>query len=961
MGNFWGYLIILIGCPVLGGLPLIDWIFYLFNGKKLQQLGTGNISVSAAFYHGGQFTGILSVLSEAAKGIIAVLLARYFLPQAGESWELIALICLVIGRYFFTKGAGTTNVVWGIVVHDFVSALLIFLISGVSFTVIREKKFGKFTALFLLGLILALRHPYQEEYIICAIILASLIGLIYQCIPDDLDLSMSESTPSSQKMFKFFRGDKNLISLKNTVLNSEKFGQKAANLSRLSSWGYHVPDGWVIPPGEDWQFLLDYLQPSLDDPLVVRSSAIGEDGDFASSAGQYLSVLNITNKEFLKLAIVDCLASYQRGNAAQYRLDQSLSDTGMAILVQKQVQGVFSGVAFSRNPVNQLENCVVIEALPGDATQVVGGKITPQQYKVFITENDVFIETKHNNEWEKQIIREVAKIAREVEQLCQGIPQDLEWSYDGEILWLLQTRPITNLQPLWTRKIASEVIPGFIRPLTWSMNKPLTCGVWGEIFTLVLGEKSKDLNFDETATLHYHRAYFNATLLGEIFRKMGLPPESLEFLTRGAKFSKPPLKTTLMNIQGLVRLLFRELHLEKDFTHDYKQIFTPLLREVKELSPDQLTDQELLARINKILLVLKKATYYSILAPLSFALRQAIFKIPDHQLDNGNLPEIESMKSLGKIAKETRNLIPVKDISDYNCASLFTYLAENPEGESILKQLESWLNKYGYLSDVATDISIPRWQDDPRYIRQIFTEFLLREITSFSKVNKQKGWPNILVQGRLNLKGRVTKIYSQLLAHLRWTFLALEKNLLANGILKDSGDIFFLELSEIINLIENHDKTLLNNLENMIQIRRFQWQQSQEIPHIPFLIYGNPFWSAVTNSPPFSSQQRFQGIGASAGIVEGQVKILPNLEGNTNVNKNTILVVNYTDSGWTPVLSRAGGLIAEVGGKLSHGAIIAREYKIPAVMDIENITNILKNDQWVRIDGQAGLVEIIDR
>jgi pyruvate,water dikinase len=960
MSEIWGYLLIFIVCPLLGGLPLIDWIFYALNGRQLKQLGTGNISVSAAFYHGGQITGILAVLSEAGKGILAVLLARYFFSQGTETWELIALIGLVIGRYIFTKGAGTTNVVWGIVIHDFISAVLIFVISGVAFIIIRDKRTGKFTALFLLGLILTLRHPYQEEYIICAIILASVIGLIYQNIPDDLDLSTTESNKSSQKMFKFFRGDKNIISLNHTVLNSEKVGEKAANLSQLKQWGYHVPDGWVIPPGDDPQNLIDNLQPSPDFPLVVRSSAIGEDGELASSAGQYLSILNITNKEFLKLAIVDCLASYQKGSAANYRLEQEVSDTGMAILVQKQIQGIFSGVAFSRNPVNQLEDCILIEALPGDATQVVSGKFTPQQYKVFITETDLFIDSQDNNESQKEIISEIAKIARELEQLYQGIPQDIEWTYDGETLWLLQTRPITNLQPIWTRKIAAEVIPGFIRPLTWSINKPLTCGVWGEIFSLVLGERSHGLNFDETATLHYHRAYFNATLLGRIFLKMGLPPESLEFLTRGAKFSKPPLKTTLINLKGLTKLLLKELNLEKDFTQDYKNNFIPILKEIKENSPENLSNEELLARIEKILSVLKKGTYYSILAPLSFAIRQGIFKIPDIELDNSTLPEIESLKSLGKIAKETRNLVPVNDIADYNCASLFTYLAENPEGESILKQLDDWLDKYGYLGDVATDIAIPRWRDDSRHVRQIFTEFLLREITQFSKGNKSNNWKTSQVQSRLNLKGRVNKMYSQLLAHLRWTFLALEKNWLAHGTLIEIGDIFFLELSEIINIIQNKDNDI-NNLQNIIQNRKLQLQQSQEITNIPYVVYGNPILNPINISQPLTSRRRFQGIGASAGIVEGEVKILRNLENNVTIDKNTILVVNYTDSGWTTVLSRAGGIIAEVGGRLSHGAIIAREYHIPAVMDIENATNLLQDGQRVRVDGQNGVVEVIDK
>jgi pyruvate,water dikinase len=175
------------------------------------------------------------------------------------------------------------------------------------------------------------------------------------------------------------------------------------------------------------------------------------------------------------------------------------------------------------------------------------------------------LEVEASGDVPQALIREVAYLARQLERQFHGIPQDIEWSYDGQTLWLLQSRSITTLQPIWTRKIAAEVIPGIIRPLTWSINRPLTCGVWGEIFTLVLGERAAGLDFNETATLHFSHAYFNATLLGQIFLRMGLPPESLEFLTRGAKFSKPPFSSTLQNVPGLMRLLGTRIEFGKRF------------------------------------------------------------------------------------------------------------------------------------------------------------------------------------------------------------------------------------------------------------------------------------------------------------------------------------------------------------------------------------------------------------
>ena len=157
MLELWGALIILIVCPLLGALPLIDWITQALNGRQLAHVGTGNISVSAAFYHGGRLVGILAVLSEALKGIAAVLLARAFFGE-GSAWELIALIALVVGRYWVGKGAGTTNVAWGFAVHDPLVAGFVLFLVAITFSVVRNRKLGKYGVLVLFPLIVTLLH-----------------------------------------------------------------------------------------------------------------------------------------------------------------------------------------------------------------------------------------------------------------------------------------------------------------------------------------------------------------------------------------------------------------------------------------------------------------------------------------------------------------------------------------------------------------------------------------------------------------------------------------------------------------------------------------------------------------------------------------------------------------------------------------------------------------------------------
>ena len=246
----------------------------------------------------------------------------------------------------------------------------------------------------------------------------------------------------------------------------------------------------------------------------------------------------------LESAIAACFQAYNHPSAGQYRPDLGLPEATTEVLVQQQIQGVISGVAFSRDPIARCGHNVVIEALPGPASRVVSGQITPRRYRVTITPDDMKAgddwrlsevvdlpmdpnDKNHNEETSlpqtsdsisPRLIQQIAYLTRRLEQRFGDNPQDVEWTYDGEQIWVLQSRPITTLIPLWTRKIAAEVIPGVIRPLTWSINQPLTCGVWGNLFTLVLGKRALGLDFSQTAMLHRSHAYFNATLLGDIFR-----------------------------------------------------------------------------------------------------------------------------------------------------------------------------------------------------------------------------------------------------------------------------------------------------------------------------------------------------------------------------------------------------------------------------------------------------------
>ncbi len=1009
MAELWIPLTLLAICFILGGLPLTGWITRAFSGQSLHELGTGNVSVSAAFYHGGTGAGILAVLSEAMKGIGAALMFRVFFP-GNPVWELVGLMALVAGRFVLGRGAGTTNVVWGYLVHDWKTAFLVAVIGGIGFTLVREKRLGRLSILVLLPIVTALLHSGSDGRIIAVMVLSAEIALIYHLIPDDLDLAVANAHPESQTMFKFFQGDRAIQSL-NQRLSPQAVGNKAARLSELKRLGYPVPDGWVLPPGDDPQPLMDALKPSSQRPLVVRSSAFGEDDMLSSAAGQYDSVLNVTDRDALERAIAQCQLSYSKANAVQYRRDRQVEEGAMAVLIQEQIRGAFSGIAFSRDPVSRQGQAVLVEALPGNADQVVAGRKTPENYRVFIPDNQgtipekgkgsscttppwqipkgVNVTVEGNGDVPPSIIKQVAYLTRHLEKHLSDVPQDVEWSYDGNRLWILQVRPITTLLPIWTRKIAAEVIPGFIRPLTWSINRPLTCGVWGEIFTIVLGDRAKGLDFEETATLHHSSAYFNATLLGDIFLRMGLPSESLEFLTRGAKFSRPPILSTLRNIPGLLRLLRREWNLLDDFSREEPQLRAKLFKIIQK-EKDERSIDHLLADVQTILEQLKRVTYYNILAPLSVALRQAVFKVPDELLDTSVLPEVAALRSLKTIAASSRPLIPDAQRVSGHRSTLLVALSENLDGQSVLHQLEQFLDTYGYLSDVATDIAVPTWKDDPRPVYDLFAQLVSQSESSMTAPSSPptQTWKTQRVQQHLNLKGTVAELYNRLLAELRACVLAIENQWCSAGILTEQGDIFFLTLDEVLHYAslfsdltsvnaesspsqsgaseaaaqpENHTE-LLQTIHTFIQVRKTTWEKDAAVSNVPFLVYGK--------EPPLPSEHdvgvmmassgtQLKGIGASPGQVKGTVTVVRSLQFLPTITKEMVLVVPYADSGWAPLLAQAGGLVADVGGRLSHGAIVAREYGIPAVMNLNNGTSTLQDGQTIIIDGEAGTVTIL--
>ncbi|NEQ47361.1 MAG: hypothetical protein F6K00_29015 [Leptolyngbya sp. SIOISBB] len=456
----WGALLIFGVCPLVGALPLSQWVTDAFARGQSSPLLPGKVGVPAAFDMGGTAAGILALLLEAAKGVGTVLLARHYFPT-DPSWEIVALIALVMGRYWAVKAVGTTSILWGAIAHHPVAAGLTLLISVLGFTIFRERQQGRLLVLVLFPVITALSQANGIQVLLTAC-LCGLMAWIYQQEPEDLSVPNPASRLESRRLFGFFRSDRALLSLEKS-LDAATVGSKAARLSQLMAWGYPIPTGYVLPAGDDPAMLLAITQPSVTSPVVVRPSIVGDVPALSSSAGQYAASADLTSQEALYAAMNQCFRTYERPSAVQYRRDRELPDGSLAVIVQQQVSGLCSGVAASRDPFTSQGDVVIIETRLGPTSQVTEGKYRPERFQVTVQANDLPDQIEQPDSWQipaalslevqgdgdtpRRLLQEVAFLARHVERRSQGIPQVLEWSFDGDRLWLLQSRPLIPPPP----------------------------------------------------------------------------------------------------------------------------------------------------------------------------------------------------------------------------------------------------------------------------------------------------------------------------------------------------------------------------------------------------------------------------------------------------------------------------------------------------------------------------------
>jgi phosphoenolpyruvate synthase/pyruvate phosphate dikinase len=702
---------------------------------------------------------------------------------------------------------------------------------------------------------------------------------------------------------------------------------------------------------------------------AVRSSANVEDDLGHSFAGQFQTFLDVRGMEEILRAIELTWKSTQSPGIQAYLAHHAIPSERlrMAVLIQEMVHPHISGVSFSRNPMTGLGE-VIVEAIQGRGDALVQEGATPPRW---ISKWGTWLQKAEADGIGLDLIEEVVRGTKAIAK-AYGNAVDLEWVYDGHGLYWVQLREITALDiPIYSNRISREVFPGIIRPLIWSVNVPLVNGAWVRLFTELIGPN--DIDPESLAGCFYYRAYFDMAALGQVFELLGLPRETLELLL-GLEIEgpeKPRFKPSPRTYALLPRML--RFGLEKlRFSHELDPGLPSLQERFRALRAEQpavMSETELLDAIDRLFRLAQEAAYYDIVTPLLMAIYNQILKgqmrrvgVEFEELDvtagMEELHQFEPGVHLARLHQHYAALTPALQASVME--SSYKELGQIPDMAPLFQAVERFLEQFGHLSDSGNDFSAVPWREKPELILRMIADYEAADSTAGRRLRfeeiEMSSARRLLLQPIYRrarhyrwYREAVSSLYTYGYGLFRAYFLALGDRFVQRGVLKSRDDIFYLYFPEVRQAVECAEPT--GQYQAMADQRKAEIESVREV-EVPEIIYGS-------QAPPVQARdsRRLQGVATSRGHHVGPVKVLKGLEDFGKVEAGDVLVIPYSDVGWTPLFARAGAVVAESGGMLSHSSIIAREYNIPAVVSVPGACR-LADGTVVSVDGYRGQVII---
>lgn len=784
-------------------------------------------------------------------------------------------------------------------------------------------------------------------------------------------------------------------------------GGKALGLSKLRRLGLRVPDGFVLLGARKGRLPDGWAEAyaALGGPVAVRSSAAAEDGAEASFAGQYETCLNVEGEAAVREAVEACLDSADAARARAYRGAMQKGDVdAMAVVIQRMLRPRAAGVLFTVDPVTHSAEQVVIEAIPGLGDTLVSGRARADR---FVLGRDGSLRSRELAGAEP-CLDETALQALLGDALRAetrfGHPLDLEWAVDeAGVLHFLQARPITTLDlpgldeldtPLpagqvqtFTTYNISEVLPGATSPLSWSVAGAGLNRAMLDLF-VGFGVPRSELQSMPMVASFSRRPFVNMRPMYALARYVaGASKEGADYSVAGHVLPDVPVEPPA---PGLVRLrkavgYFRKLlHAEKDFAAFERE--TAGLEIPHSEDPRVLHGHigQAIEQITEGLRVHLKTSSFS----------GAMYAVLLNVLSGGKPSTSEHhsiasalLSSIAASGAETTSLalphaferLAATLAQDAAATAHFRSLSiedaqswlQTGAPEKIRAAFRSFLADHGHRCVREIELHQADWQEDPRPL----VMSLQRTVAMPKKNDAKRSSEAASILGAMPVIKRlaVTKLVQKnregvvlrerskshvirMIRRLRRAYLGLAELLVAARTLPDPDLLFFMTHAELGRLAQAKDPALIRRALH----RRRLHPQCMALEFPPVSV-GKPVpLSADAGTAAETFGEVLQGTPVSRGVVVGRARVARTLAEAERIEPGEILVVAYTDVGWAPYFIHAAALATEIGGTLSHGAVVAREYGLPAVVNLPGITRRFRTGDLLRLDGTTGEVRKLD-
>jgi phosphohistidine swiveling domain-containing protein len=751
-------------------------------------------------------------------------------------------------------------------------------------------------------------------------------------------------------------------------------GSKAANLKFLLCHRVQVPDSWVIIWNacddnlHDSQATMAVIRSELNTIInpqkkyAVRSSASVEDsGDF-SCAGLFKSYLEVQGIENILDSMVKVWESLHSPEFEAYwnNIMPMGTSAHMAVIIQEMVQAKYSGVVFTKNPMTGLSE-TIIEAGPGNGENQTENHQNPERW---ISKWGLWSQKPTDNMLDESLARNIVIQATEISSRYRR-PADLEWAWDGEKLYFLQIRPITHLDiPIYSNRIAREMLPGIIKPLVWSVNTRLINPTWVRILERLTGDHS--WNPDSLTGHYYFRAYFNMGIFARVFERLGMPGEALELLF-GLEHDgpeKPHLRPGLGILPRLPRLLAFGLSFF-GINHRLNRLIKVKKTSYERIAAGMKNERdpwEWIQTASQIFDETKEVAYYNIMIPMLAMMHHRMFS--SMLKSNGHdarLIELRGAKQAAAIYNPQNTIQTLHDryFGDTNKGQQADQLSPELE-EQLQLDINSFLRKFGHFSDSGNDCSSIPWRETPDLIRRMIAR-PQQASKSDLEINHYEdlklNWLKRILIGFVYRgtsrfavsREEISSLYTYGYGQFRTCFVRLGEILVRQGVVDDKEDVYYLYWQELVDIIAQRST---EPKQALVETRRRDIESYRDAV-LPELILGS-------EQPPVMKdfEGALKGIPTSLGMYSGPARVIRGINDFEKLDDGDVLIIPFSDVGWTPLFAKAGAVVAESGGMLSHSSIVAREYGIPAVVSVAGVCR-LANGTQISVNGYTGEIALL--